>query len=320
MSDIINMLRIEKTNPDYSIINYKHIIDCKYLDDSNILTEFHKLQKYNCKKINNGFAGNKIIYSLFLKNMLETRRGKLPLLREIFDNESDKKKLIDNSIKYSRRKKLSYLEPVDLYEAFRFLKGSVNTFKAGIVKHLIHKYKATKYLDPCMGWGGRYLGARSMDIEYYGFDTNTSLIEGYEKLLNITDGDTFKDTFSHKTRLSSHNTKMFFGDCLSYEGEFYDSINYDFVLTSPPYLNVEVYENMTKFNEHYNYYTDFLIPLVNKCLKHIVTDGVVCINISEYIYKDYLANGGIACNDTFELPQQLGGKKNKEMIYIFYKN
>lgn len=316
------MNRINKNDIDYNAIKYEDILECKSINDNNILIEFNKLKKYDATKINNGFAGNKIIYSLFLKNMLETRRGKLPLLRELLDNDVEKKKLIDNAVKYNRRKNLEYLEPVDLYEAFRFLKGSVNTFKAGIVKHLIHKYNGTTYLDPCMGWGGRYLGARSMDIKYYGFDTNTSLIDGYKKLLDITDGGCKKfivKNNDNRIMLSSDNTTMRFGDCLSYNDAVYESMNYDFVLTSPPYLNVEVYENMTTFNQQYNYYTDFLIPLINKCLKHIKNDGVVCINISEYIYKDYLANGGIPCNHQEELPQQLGGKKNKEMIYVFNK-
>lgn len=310
--------QISKTGErDYDAITYEDLLSCKYIDNGDIVNEFRKLQKYKYKTLNGGFAGNKIIYSLFLENMLETRRGKLPLLKEIFNDTAEKKKLIDNAIKYSRRKKLDYIEPVDLYESFRFLKGSVNTFKAGIVKHFIHKYNATKYLDPCMGWGGRYLGARSMDIKYYGFDTNTSLIGGYQKLLNITDGNCKKFNNNNRIMLSSDNTTMRFGDCLSYNDTVYESMNYDFVLTSPPYLNVEVYENMTEFGEDYNYYKDFLIPLINKCITHIKNNGVVCINISEYIYKDYVLNGGVSADETFELPQQLGGKKNKEMIYIF---
>jgi hypothetical protein len=306
---------------DYDAIKYHDLVQCKDLDHNQIITEFNKLKNNDCTKINNQFIGNKIIYSIFLNNMLETRRGTKPILREIMNDDQSKKKLIDNCIKYNRRKNMKYLEAVDLYEGFRFLNGSINTFKSSIVRYMINREKGTKYLDPCMGWGGRYLGARSLGIEYYGIDTNISLINGYEKLLNITDGDTIKEELMGCTILSSNNTYMLFGDCLK-NGDhdmdgFYNSCEYDFVLTSPPYLNVEVYENMERFTCNKSYYVDFLIPMINKCLKHIQNNGSTCINISEYIYKDYLLNGGVPCKEMIELPQQKGGKKNKEFIYIF---
>ena len=132
-------MSINKSNPDYSSISYDDIINCKNLSDENMKKEFDKLVK--SKNNPNGFYGNKIIYSLFLKEMIETKRdGKnYKTIKEMFENEELKKKLIDLAIKVNRRKKLDYIEPVDIYEVHRLCYGSINTFKSCQVKNIINK-------------------------------------------------------------------------------------------------------------------------------------------------------------------------------------
>jgi hypothetical protein len=63
------------------------------------------------------------------------------------------------------------------------------------------------------------------------------------------------------------------------------------VLTSPPYINLEVYEHMTPFQSDTKFYKEFLIPLLTKCLKHIKNNGYVCFNISPKMYADLLRHG-----------------------------
>ena len=65
-------MSINKSNPDYSSISYDDIINCKNLSDEDMKKEFNKLVK--SKNNQNGFYGNKIIYSLFLQEMIETKR------------------------------------------------------------------------------------------------------------------------------------------------------------------------------------------------------------------------------------------------------
>jgi len=291
------MMRIQKSNPDYSAISYQDILKCKELSFDDMKKEYNKLEKVKDKP--NGFYGNKIIYSLFLKEMIETRRDKknYKTIEDMFSNDQDKKKLIDLAIKVNRRKKLDYIEPVDIFEVHRLCYGSINTFKSCQVKSIIDRFNCNHLLDPTAGWGGRLLGSISSGIKYTGIDTNINLKEGYEKLIQISGGGT-----------------MIWDSCLNVD---FSKIDYDLVLTSPPYINLEKYNNMELFTSNEVYYKQFLIPLIDKLRSNIKRNGKVCINISDYMYKDYLNYGGTPCKEMENLNQQMGGKKNKELIYIW---
>ena len=290
--------QISKTNPNYDMITYNDILNCKNLTDIQISNEYNKLQKLNYEENSRSFCGNKIIYNYVFENMLNTKRNvkNYLILKEIFENQELKEKWINQTIKMNRRKKLTYIEPVDIYECYRRCKGSVNTFKAGSVKYLINKFNATKMLDFTAGWGGRLLGARSMNIDYIGIDTNINLKPSYDKMTNRFGG------------------KMIWDSCLNVD---FSKLDYDFVLTSPPYINLEQYENMKQFENNECFYVKFLIPMIEKSLKYIKNNGSVCINISNYMYDDYIKFGGKPCIDKIDLLQQLGGKPNKEIIYVF---
>ncbi len=297
--------RITKASPEYNKITYDDIKNCKLITDADIKGEFVKLRQLKCDTNTRSFCGNKIIYHFMLEHMLKTRRDKkgYKLLSEIFDDEEAKKKLIDRTIKMNRRKKLDYIEPVDIYECFRFCKGSVNTFKAGTTRYLVKRFKATTMLDFTAGWGGRMLGAISRDVNYIGIETNTNLRAGYKAMGKII-WDIHADC------------QMIWHNCLDVD---FSTLDYDFVLTSPPYINLEMYEEMPLFKDKEAYYTEFLIPMINKCLNHIKNNGAVCINISNYMYDDYIEYGGVACVEKIDLLQQMGGKPNKEIVYVFRK-
>lgn len=295
------MAKISKTEPNYDAITYQDIVQSKNLDEDELVKDFEKLCKVKCDEPTNSYSGNSIIYSFFVDEMIKTQRsvkGYITFDKVMADPEL-KKKWIDQAIKIGRTK-LDYLRPQDLWECYRRCRGSVNTFKAPMVKHLIKKFDASHYLDPTMGWGGRFLGAMSEGILYTGIETNTNLMAGYHKMKELYD-ETDKATFIWK-------------DCMLVD---FSKIDYDFVLTSPPYFNLETYSNMKPFESNEMYYKAFLIPLILKLKLFIRRNGKVLINISNYMYDDYLKYGGIQATETMELPQTMGGKKNKEMIYIF---
>ena len=295
------MAQISKTEPDYDAITYTDIVRSKRLTHTQLVSDFNKLTKVKCDEPTNSYMGNSIIYNFFVDEMIKTQRdvkGYITFDKVMADPEL-KKKWIDQAIKIGRTK-LDYLRPQDLWECYRRCKGSVNTFKAPMVKHLIRKFEATHYLDPTMGWGGRFLGAMSEGIKYTGIETNTNLMAGYTKMKELYDEED-EATFIWK-------------DCMLVN---FSRIDYDFVLTSPPYFNLETYSNMKPFESNEMYYKAFLIPLILKLKLFIRRNGKVLINISNYMYDDYLKYGGIKATETMELPQSMGGKKNKEMIYIF---
>ena len=296
--------RIDKKYPDYDGITIQHILDCKTITPEKLIHDYNNLLKLNVGENTRSFAGNKIVYHFFFKEMLETfssRRGFKRLI-DMFDNPEERKKIIDGALKYPRRKKMTYLEPIDLYECHRKLLGSINTFKPSVAKHIYNNFGATRVLDPCAGWGGRMLGAMALNISYTGFDTNPVVVEKSNEL---------KEFF----KTGKDNINVIYGDCLAQD---FSNIDYDFVLTSPPYFNLEIYTGMTQFETENQYYLEFLRPLILNCRNNIQEGGKVCINISDKIYDKYIQlTGDIAADEFIELKQQMGGKKNKENIYVW---
>ena len=119
----------------------------------------------------------------------------------------------------------------------------------------------------------RLLGAYSLDIDYIGFDTNTSLEHWY------TNMQAYLSSFTYGRR--NHKQVVDFQDCM---GVDFSKIDYDFVFTSPPYENLELYEGMAPWKSEADFYA-WLIALIQKCRDNIVPTGSVCFNISiPYIY------------------------------------
>jgi DNA modification methylase len=179
-------------------------------------------------------------------------------------------------------------------------------FKATTAKYLYKKYNAKSVLDPTAGWGGRMLGAWALGIDYIGMDLNTEMSPAYDKMINK-----LRDTKDTKM-------DMIFGDCLLQD---FSKFNYDMVLTSPPYINMEVYEHMPKWQSDEDYYLKFLIPLWDKCMTNMVS-GHVCFNISPKMYEEAVKYGLPISHDEDLLKQQLGQKQNKkkqDKIYIWKK-
>ncbi len=115
---------------------------------------------------------------------------------------------------------------------------------------------------------------------------------------------------------------MIWDSCLAVD---FSKLDYDFVLTSPPYVNLELYEHMTPWAKDEDFYTNFFIPLHTKCVTHIKQGGHVAFNISPKMYADALKFGLTPCDEEEDLLQQMGqkvdalkkGKKKQDKIYVW---
>jgi hypothetical protein len=115
---------------------------------------------------------------------------------------------------------------------------------------------------------------------------------------------------------------MIWDSCLDVD---FGAIDYDFVLTSPPYVNLEVYEHMPEWAKDEDFYLNFFIPLWRKCCTHIKKGGHVAFNISPKMYEDALRHGLTPCDESEDLLQQMGqktaslkkGKKKQDKIYVW---
>ena len=84
--------------------------------------------------------------------------------------------------------------------------------------------------------------------------------------------------------LSNHSKtkiELYFGDCITFD---YSKIEYDMVLTSPPYYNIEQYsfqERRTK--QEWN--DKFYIPFVRETFKYLKKGGKYCLNIPIEVFE-----------------------------------
>jgi hypothetical protein len=298
--------------PEKMPYTYGHIACCKFLvdkdgeqDDRKLRNDYMSLIKYDGCTNSRGFAGNKLLYHFQMTNLLKCRRGTDLTLREIFENDVLKEKLWKDAIKRRRRKNAPYPSETDVFECFRANKGAVVFFKPITAKYLYTQFKATKVLDFTMGWGGRMLGAIATPsvVKYTGIDTNKNMEEVPPPQNNFL-------------KQSHTEIDLKWESCVDVD---YSKIEYDFVLTSPPYLNLEMYEGMKPFESDKTFYIDFLKKTLDAIIENIIRGGWVCLNVSPKMFADMMKYEVIRTPDrSIDLKQQMGNaKKSQDMIYCW---
>jgi hypothetical protein len=284
---------------EYVVHTPADIINAKRLHPDDITLELHKIRDHDPTKNNRSFVGNPLIYHFFLSVMMEVKAGvKKPTLAQTLAADSLYRKLWDRMVKLDRTGSI----PVRLFEAERFNQPVV-AFKTTTAKHIYHRYHATKVLDPCAGWGGRMLGAWGLGIDYIGYDTNLDLANGYAALQRAC-----------LAINAAPHLEVRYTNCL--DAEFPE---YDCVLTSPPYANKEIYPHSHIWLSETDYYINFLVPLLTKCLAGCKAGGVVCFNISPQMYHMLTqVHRFRLCDEEVEMLQQKRlAKDKKDKIYVW---
>jgi len=270
------------------------IINHKRLNDETLEKEVKKVLTYKSKGNHLCFVGNNILYHFQMEELCNTKRKYKNSLVEIFNDPIKLEKLKESAIKRNRTGTLEN----KIFECWRINTGSTTFFKMCNAVYLYNKYNATKVLDPTAGWGGRMLGAINLNIEYTGIDTNTNLKSGYDKMI---------DLFNCQSKC-----KMIYSSFLDVD---FSNIDYDFVLTSPPYEDLEIYSHFN-YETKDKYYKEFLIPLIDNARKYNKGE-FTCINISPEIYKKLTITYNYKVCDIIEdLKEQKNGK-TFDNIYIW---
>ena len=196
-----------------------------------------------------------------------------------------------------------------LYDVFRLYQSTINAFKPIIAKDIYKKFKPKTILDFSAGWGGRCLGAMVLDINYIGFDTNTSLIPAYKNMIK---------TYPHNSDI-----KIIFKDSSKVDYSKYD---YDMVFTSPPYYMktkpTEGYENMPVYKDRNEFNENFLFPVIINTYKNLKKGGVYALNIPIDMYEDVkTVLGSTKKKIPLAITNRYSGKTPvyKEYIYVWMK-
>ena len=278
-------------------ITLQEIIAHKQITQDELVKDIASLKKFKPTGEKQSFAGNKTLYHFQMENLLRTRVvGKKMTLPEVLLDDEAYEKLALNVEKLGRTGTM----PNRFYEGFRF-NQSVVFFKPSTAKWIYSKFNATHVLDPTAGWGGRMLGAHALGIHYTGIDTNTNLQPAYDGMMGL---------------IQDQKMRMIWEDTLAVD---YESIDYDFVLTSTPYVNkagkmVEVYEHQVIMAD---FYKDFLVPLIRKCVRHIKRGGKVCFNMNSIMYNEVTKLFRPADEQHDMLQQKRLAKDKGEQLYVW---
>jgi len=287
-----------KTVPAFERVSFKAIVDDKKLTDAELIKNLNKVMQYDARENKRCFAGNDFLYHFQMENLCKVRIKNKPSLEDMINDEELYKVIWKNMVSLNRTGTL----PNRLFEANR-MNNAVSFFKATTAKYVYKVVRATKVLDPTAGWGGRMIGAWALDIPYTGIDTNIDMKQAYDGMMAM---------------MNRPNLKMIWEDCLKVD---FAQIDYDCVLTSPPYINLEVYKHMTEFETDHSYYTEWLIPLLDKCLLHIKEGGYVCFNISPKMYQALTGHHKYKlCNLEINMLQQKRlGVDKQDKVYCWLK-
>lgn len=200
-----------------------------------------------------------------------------PNFYDIADNKGNTFKTMwrkDNLIKIFRWNRKSHSTPYlsELKRGIYFCCGMTKStmYRPQMSKMICDTYSPKIVLDPCMGWGGRLLGAVASGAHYIGFDPNTETFNNLKRMvefLNITD----KVTLICDDAMNMNN---------------YDLPKVDLIITSPPYFDLEVYtkENTQSISNHSNYrgWSDyFLKGIIEKSTCLLNENGVSCWNVGK---------------------------------------
>lgn len=147
--------------------------------------------------------------------------------------------------------------------------ASVTKYRAGLSKFLVKRYEAKNVLDPCIGWGGRMLGALAGGATYTGCEPDPNTFQGLRNIL----GDIQKTASIHCLPAETHLPTL--------PDQFADMI-----LTSPPYYTLEMYtageqsvrENMT----WEQWVSEWLRPVIEQCLRCLQPQGKSCWSVKNF--------------------------------------
>jgi hypothetical protein len=306
---------LKPINNNLESVTLQDIENHKIISVKELKKDLDKLKKFSADTNANNFYGNPFLYHFQFKNLLKCRREDSK--KNIYDIYADPQqwaKLLDNTRFRNRGGRTA---AGNIYECFRINLGSIVMFKSTTAKYLYKKYNATNVLDPTAGWGGRMLGAWALDINYTGIDTNIEMKSAYDGMIDFL--QTEANIFGNGLLVESNQSKlnMLWDSCLDVD---FSNIEYDFVLTSPPYINLEMYEHMELWQSEADFYKNFFIPLWDKSCKHLQPNGHVCFNISPRMYEEAVKYGLPLSDMEEDLLQQLGQQKKKkkqDKIYIW---
>lgn len=168
-----------------------------------------------------------------------------------------------------------HVRPETLREAIYETIMEVTTFKptwaVALLKLVMgENLQNKKWLDISSGWGDRLLAAMSLDMDYTGFDPNTQLEEPHSQMISMF-GDPNKQ-------------RIYYGP---FEMANLSDDEYDVVLTSTPYFNVEEYvpgqegQSIVSYPVFEQWMVNFLFIALSKAWNALKPGGYLILHLGD---------------------------------------
>ena len=279
------------------------------------INDFKLLQTIGCdSKRQFSKVGNTAVNYFTLEERLETTGNKGYNFYDVWKNRAK----ITREYPYIKKLLQHYEKNYASYPTIRVWKrvfdiyyGSIAIFRPLQAMEVYCRFKTTSVLDFTMGWGGRLIGACALNIKkYIGIDKNPHLKEHYRKMVAML------------APLSDTKVSLYFQDALAFD---YSKIDYDMVLTSPPYYNIEIYRDTQQNNKNNKskdeWNREFYEPLIQNTFTHLKRGGVYCLNLPTEIYDTVAKHVLGPATEKIHMKKfkRNTNGKNKEYIYVWHK-
>lgn len=156
--------------------------------------------------------------------------------------------------------------------------ANVTKYRAPLAKAIVQHFAAKRVLDPCIGWGGRMIGALAADsdVQYFGAEPCAQTFAGLNDIL----ADLPKEAVG-RASIVCQTGETYLDSLLEKDTLF------DMILTSPPYYHLELYSNEpTQSVQAYptwsEWLNEWLEPLVARCLALLKEDGISCWSVKNF--------------------------------------
>jgi|GEM_PF-1628504 hypothetical protein len=189
-------------------------------------------------------------------------------------------------------------------EVYNICISSINIFRPIVAAEIYCLYKPNTVLDFTCGWGGRLVGASITGVsKYIGIDINTNLIKPYQQMKQAINNPLI-------------DIQLIFQDALTVD---YSKLDYDFVLTSPPYYAIEKYSHNVKYNNKNTMNELFYRPLFELTFRYLKVGGHYCLNVNNEIYQNACIPILGTADNKILLKKSSRQNKYQEYIYVWNK-
>ena len=197
--------------------------------------------------------------------------------------------------------------------------GECSTFKPKIMRYIINLFKARAVLDMSSGWGDRLISAMASDVDtYHGYDPNACLHPNYVKMIEFFKGEYKNPNATFEMYLSNFESSPIYVNF------------YDLMFTSPPYFDIEIYDNnastqstYTTKNDESKWYNQFLLKWVEKIYVALKEGGIMAFNINQFDRHNFVTwlINDLRMDVRFDFLGTIsyGGRKDNQPIFLWRK-